>query len=195
MNNCDNSYHSMDDSELASLVKNGDDSAFDMLAVRYLRLIGFIARKFSAESYEHNDFIQEGLLALLSACKTYSKDNTASFKSYLSVVVNHRFVSIIRKQNAQKSIPKSSLIQFDEISDSLIDESPNPEEQLLCREQLNSVIKELKKLLSLTEYNVMMLYLNGASYQKISETLNISTKACDNAISRAKAKIRKICPE
>lgn len=51
----------LSDAKLAELVKSGNDSAFDVLTLRYLRNIGFLAKKYSADGYERNDFVQEGL--------------------------------------------------------------------------------------------------------------------------------------
>lgn len=50
------SYGTLSDAQLANFVSLGDDRAFDELVVRYLDTISIIARKFSAEGYEHNDF-------------------------------------------------------------------------------------------------------------------------------------------
>ncbi len=59
-------YASLSDDALAEFSKN-DDNAFNELVIRYLNKIRFIARKYSAQGYEQNDFVQEGLLALLYA--------------------------------------------------------------------------------------------------------------------------------
>ena len=91
------SYGTLSDAQLAHFVSLGDDRAFDELVVRYLDTISIIARKFSAEGYEHNDFVQEGLVGLLCSCKTFNQNGGASFKSYMSVVVERRFISIIRR--------------------------------------------------------------------------------------------------
>ncbi len=91
-----NAYSTQSDSVLAELTREGDQKAFDELVRRYLGKIGFIARRYSAQGYEQNDFIQEGLLGLLSACKSYDDSCSSSFKTYMSVVVERRFISIIR---------------------------------------------------------------------------------------------------
>lgn len=184
------SYNSLDDNTLARLSKNGDDNAFNELAMRYLNTINFIARKYSAEGYEQNDFVQEGLLALLYACRTFDEDGSSGFKNYMSVVVEHRFISIIRKSSTQKAVPKSALVQLDELSDTLEDLSQSPEELIMCREHLKAVLDKLKNVLSKTEFEVVMLYGNGLSYKEIAKMLSIPEKSADNALQRAR---RKIC--
>lgn len=183
------SINSLPDNVLAGLVKNGDDNAFKELSVRYIGTIGYFAGKFSAEGYEHKDFVQEGLLALLLACRGYDENGGASFKSYLSVVIEHRFINIIRRSNTKRKIPQSSLIQFDDIDETVEDTAQTPEEQVTFREHLDSMIKSLEKMLSKTEFDVLMLYGNGLSYKQISDTLSISEKSVDNALQRARKKI------
>lgn len=185
-----NSYNSLNDNTLASLSKNGDDNAFNELAMRYLNIINFIARKYSAEGYEQNDFVQEGLLALLYACRTFDENGSSGFKNYMSVVVERRFISIIRKSCTQKAVPKSALVQLDDLSDTLEDLSQTPEELLMCREHLKMVLDKLRNVLSKTEFEVVMLYGNGLGYKEIAKKLSISEKSADNALQRAR---RKIC--
>ncbi|MGN0502952.1 MAG: sigma-70 family RNA polymerase sigma factor [Ruminococcus sp.] len=185
-----NSYNSLDDNTLARLSKNGDDNAFNELAMRYLNTINFIARKYSAEGYEQNDFVQEGLLALLYACRTFDENGNSGFKNYMSVVVERRFISIIRKSSTQKAVPKSALVQLDELSDTLEDLSQSPEEFIMCREHLKIMLDKLKNVLSKTEFEVVMLYGNGLSYKEIAKKLSIPEKSADNALQRAR---RKIC--
>lgn len=184
------SYNSLDNNTLARLSKDGDDNAFNELAMRYLNTINFIARKYSAEGYEQNDFVQEGLLALLYACRTFDENGSSGFKNYMSVVVERRFISIIRKSSAQKVVPKSALVQLDDLGDTLEDLSQTPEELLMCREHLKMVLDKLKNVLSKTEFEVVMLYGNGLGYKEIAKKLSISEKSADNALQRAR---RKIC--
>ena len=184
------SYNSLDDNTLARLSKNGDDNAFNELAMRYLNTINFIARKYSAEGYEQNDFVQEGLLALLYACRTFDENGSSGFKNYMSVVVERRFISIIRKSSTQKAVPKYALVQLDDLGDTLEDLSQTPEELLMCREHLKMVLDKLKNVLSKTEFDVVMLYGNGLGYKEIAKKLSISEKSADNALQRAR---RKIC--
>lgn len=184
------SYNSLDNNTLARLSKDGDDNAFNELAMRYLNTINFIARKYSAEGYEQNDFVQEGLLALLYACRTFDENGSSGFKNYMSVVVERRFISIIRKSSAQKAVPKSALVQLDDLGDTLEDLSQTPEELLMCREHLKMVLDKLKNVLSKTEFEVIMLYGNGLGYKEIAKKLSISEKSADNALQRAR---RKIC--
>ena len=113
------SYGTLSDAQLAHFVSLGDDRAFDELVVRYLDTISIIARKFSAEGYEHNDFVQEGLVGLLCSCKAFDQNGGANFKSYMSVVVERRFISIIKRGEQKKAIPSSSIVPMDDVASQL----------------------------------------------------------------------------
>lgn len=190
MSNNKISLNLLSDNVLAALVKKGSNTAFEELSFRYLGIINNIARKFSVEGYEHNDFVQEGLLGLLFSCRTYKCNCETSFKSYMSLIVERRFISIIRKSNAQKIIPTSNIVNIDEFGDAFEDFTQNPEEIMLCKEYYKSLINKLQSMLSKNEFDVLMLYSQGLSYKQISQMLSISEKSADNALSRARKKIR-----
>ena len=181
-------YNSLDDNTLARLSKNGDDNAFNELAMRYLNTINFIARKYSAEGYEQNDFVQEGLLALLYACRTFDENGSSGFKNYMSVVVERRFISIIRRMNTKKTVPDSALVQIDGLSEELEDNAQSPEQLLMDREQLSTMQSKLKDILSDKEYQTLMLYASGLSYGSISKQLGVTEKSVDNALQRVRRK-------
>ena len=171
------SYGTLSDAQLANFVSLGDDRAFDELVVRYLDTISIIARKFSAEGYEHNDFVQEGLVGLLCSCKAFDQNVGASF------------ISIIRRGEQKKAIPSSSIVPMDDVGESIEDSAKTPEELLMCREQLDQLLLRLQSVLSKSEYDVLMLYGNGLSYKEIAEKLSVTEKAVDNALQRARKKV------
>ena len=182
-------YSTLSDDVLAEISKNGDDNAFNELAIRYLNKIRFIARKYSAQGYEQNDFVQEGLMALLYACKTYDAHGGSSFGNFVSLIVERRYISIIRSSQSKKAVPDAMLVRIDGIGEELTDYVATPEEQLVYKEQLGQVLKRLHALLSAREYEVLMLFASGLSYSKISQQLNISEKSVDNALQRARRKV------
>ena len=88
------SFGTFSDDALAKLSKDGDESAFNELVMRYLGKITSIARKYSAQGYEQNDFVQEGLMGLLYAVKTNSFPHSLQ-TSVLSSNITHYLFSVI----------------------------------------------------------------------------------------------------
>ena len=97
---------------------------------------------------------------------------------------------IIRRGEQKKAIPSSSIVPMDDVGESIEDSAKTPEELLMCREQLNQLLSRLQGILSKSEYDVLMLYGNGLSYKEIAERLSVTEKTVDNALQRARKKVR-----
>lgn len=177
-------YSERSDAALVELFRQGNSEAFDELVQRYKGTIGFLASRYSAQGYDHNDFVQEGLLGLLAACKTY--DGSSGFGTYLSVVTERRFISVIRRLNSKKSVPGNALVQLDGLEDKLLDTAMTPEQLLIQKEQQAT----LRTLLSDREIKVLTLYEAGHSYSEIGKKLGISEKSVDNALQRVRRKVK-----
>lgn len=178
----------LSDAQLAKLIQNGDESAFNEIFKRYIRLIFSIASKYSAESFEKSDFVQEGLIGLLSACRTFDENAGASFKNYASLCVERRFISIIKKASQRKDTAQNGVVSIYDL-ELTADSSSDPEEIVLSKEFLQSSYKKFREKLSKLEYEVFLQYMSGAKYAEISENLKITEKAVDNALQRIKKKI------
>lgn len=181
-------YKPFTDAQLANMVKNGDELAFEEIVVRYIRLIASIASKYRATSYDVNDFVQEGLLVLLKACKTYNKNSGSSFKNYAALCVENKFISILRKSQIKSAIPKESMVPIDqlELSD---DNTNNPEEMFLEKDFLKNISLSLQEKLSLMEREVFSFYIAGCSYEEIATKMDINVKSVDNALQRIRRKL------
>ncbi len=178
------------DVALAERVRGGDNEAFSLLSERYKGLIASIAAKYSAYGFDKGDFLQEGLLGLLWACKYFSPDKSSSFKNFAALCINRRYLSMVRKANAKRTIPSDQIVPIEEleISDH---NSLNPETLFLEREQALDFEKRLNDTLSPLELDVLKRYLSGMSYQDIAQELDVSAKSVDNALQRIKKKLSK----
>ena len=179
------------DAELVQLVNAGAGPAFEEIAKRYKGLIGYFAKQYSASGTEPADFMQEGLLALHSACKTYDEAKKASFKNYAGICINNRFMSYIRSMNTKSAIPRDSIVSFEDIEPS--DQNfGNPENLILEQESSQNLTNLIKGKLSPLEIKVLKFYLQGVSYVQIAEKLSVSSKTVDNAMQRIRRKTASI---
>ena len=188
MSSAKNSYSTLSDDVLAELSRAHDEQAFNELVLRYFSKISIIARKYSARGYEHRDFVQEGLLGLFCAVRTFEPDGGRSFRNYALLVAERRLISVIRRQSAQKSVPDSAIIDYDTLDADVVDTAKSPEDELMLREQIDAVKKRLREVLSKREYEVLFLYTEGLSYAQIAQRLSLSPKAVDNALQRVRRK-------
>lgn len=189
------SFENCNDAALVKLIQSNndyDDLAFETLCARYMGIISSIASKYRycAEGYELSDFMQEGLIGLLSACKSFDVDGGMTFKNYAMLCVENRFRSIYRHQNKKGQLSLSSMMPLDDTLSTLEDSNAlTMQEFLEGKEYIKSVFSKIEGELSTLEKKVLMLYLSGYSYRQTATALNVSEKAIDNALYRIRKKL------
>ena len=182
----------LSDEELIRDFLSGNDDAFDLIASRYLGLISTVAKKYRCMSadIDDNDMIQEGMLALLSACRSYDGKKGMSFKNYLMLCVGNRFRSMMRSSARRRAVPARNMISLEDEADTAFDPTETPLPELVeSKEYIDSLHRVLKTSLSDLEYKVAILHLSGYTYKEIAQRLNISLKSVDNAQTRIRQKL------
>ena len=180
------------DEELLRDFLSGNDDAFDLIASRYLGLISTAAKKYRgmAADLDDSDMIQEGMVALLSACRTYDGDKGMSFKNYLMTCVENRYRSMMRSILRQRAVPSRNMISLEDDLQAAFDPTETSLSELVeTKEYINSLHRILKNSLSNLEYKVAILHLSGYTYKEIAQRLNISLKSVDNAQTRIRQKL------
>ena len=189
----------LSDEALCARAAFGDRIAEEMLVVRYNRLVRICARPFFLAGGDSEDLIQEGLLGLLSAIRSFQTEKAASFRTFAEVCIKSRLISAVRSASSGKHTPLNSYISFETPSfDGIADFSPrmaagllqnSPEDVLISREELQEQLDAVRGHLSGFEANVLSLYLEGLSYQEIAAQVKRSPKSVDNAVQRIRRKL------
>lgn len=182
-------FNELSDNELVRLAKNSDEDAFHELVLRYLYLIRSVALTYKGSSLEPDDLMQEGLLGLLSAVKTFN-NSKGTFKSYAGVCVKNKILSAVRSALSNKNKILNDSILFDDESELSANQFSEPEAVILSKEAAQRLKSAIRENLTDLEQNVLSLYLLGYSYSEISKKLEIDDKACDNAMQRVRKKLR-----
>lgn len=157
-----------------------------LLIRRYMPMIKAKASCFKNSRVESDDLVSEGFLGLLSAIRSYNPEK-GSFAAFASACISNKMRSAAAKGSAN-SLLATPLDEsyLEEISDG----NPATEDLIILKEQNNEMLKQVDELLSEREREVFYLYISAYSYTQIAEKLGISAKSVDNAITRAKAKLR-----
>ncbi|MBQ3285290.1 MAG: sigma-70 family RNA polymerase sigma factor [Ruminococcus sp.] len=182
----------LSDEELIQAFLSGDDEAFEAIVSRYLGLISTVARKYRGMSsdIDDNDMIQEGMVALLSACRSFDANKGMSFKNYLILCVENRYRTMLRACARQRAVPARNMLSLEDEADTAVDptETSLPE-MIESKDYIDSLHRILKDSLSDLEYKVAILHLSGYSYKEIAQRLNIPLKSVDNAQTRIRQKL------
>lgn len=168
-------YKQLSDDELTVLAV-GETSAETELIVRLTPEIYSIAMGINPLICE--DLLQEGLLGAVNAAKSFDPEKGRA-RTFLMTAARNRMLSALKCNSIISGVddPEQELSK-------LADDTPNGSEEL---ETLRQAIKTC-----LTDYEreVISLYLVGLSYSQIGQRLGKEPKSVDNAMQRARKKLR-----
>ncbi len=176
-------YDKFADEELVKLSQDGDNLALDVLARRFL---SHKPKLYSAGYLDVDDLLQEGMISFLSAVRTYNVEKGVPFSAYASVCINNGVISAARK------IKDDSQIDPDIDPVTVNGEVKNPLDTIVASENLSSVLSLCENVLSDVEKSVVYCQMSGLSYTETAEKLGLTPKAVDNALQRARKKLKNV---
>ncbi|WP_352419820.1 RNA polymerase sporulation sigma factor SigH [Proteiniborus sp.] len=195
-------YDAMDDEKVVDDARDGDPEALEYLIKKYKNFVRAKARSYFLIGADKEDIIQEGMIGLYKAIRDYNQDKLTSFRAFAELCITRQIITAIKTATRQKHIPLNSYISlnkpiYDEESDrTLLDvltgaKITDPEELIISREELKSIESKIGEILSDLEWEVLMSYLQGKSYQEIAVDLDRHVKSIDNALQRVKRKLER----
>ena len=176
------------DEELVSFIRSGSAKAFDELAGRYIKTTSFLSKSYHSEALTPDDWLQEGMIGFILAVRTFDATKKASFSTYASVCISNKLRSAWKKANSSGNAPLNDSLILD---DSSVPPVQSPEENYIESETYSFFTENLLQKLSETEKQVISCYLAGFTYSETAKRLRMTEKAVDNALCRAKAKLKK----
>lgn len=178
-------YSRMSDREL--LENNSEDSEkISELISRYMKTVLSAASKYSALG-DRDELVSDGMQALLAAIRSYDGEK-GEFSVYFHTCLDNKLRNSVK--NTQRR--KSRLAEAEEGElEGIADTRPTPEEQFIERESSEALLKNMRAALTALEFRCIEGVAVGLSYEEISKRLGVDKKSVDNAVSRARAKLRK----
>ena len=174
---------------ILSNAKSGDNKQAEVLIVQNRSLVEAIASKYTNSSLEYDDIVQEGMIGLLAAIKTFDKNNGTSFKTYAATCINNSIQTALKKFTRQKDIPQSQVIEYAEEEIPEQHGNISAEDYYIAGESVSMLAKILKENLSDYENEVLRLHIVGCNYNEIANRLSKTPKSVDNALQRIKKKL------
>ena len=194
-------YQDLADEDVVALCRTGDAVAVEYLLNKYKNFVRSKARSYFLIGADHEDIVQEGMIGLYKAIRDFRPEKLSSFRAFAELCITRQIITAIKTATRQKHIPLNSYVSlnkplYDEESDrTLLDvcaegHSTNPEELLISQEDLRGIHQKIDEVLSSLEQEVLAAYLDGKSYQEISDELGRHVKSIDNALQRIKRKMQ-----
>lgn len=195
-------YSNMPDNDIVSLIQNGDNQALDYILSKYNSIVNIKASKFFAAGIERDDIVQEGMIGLYKATKSYDTEKQNSFKNFANLCIERQLITLIKSANRQKNMPLNSAFSLNtpiyENEDADVIEvldlktMEDPLDTITKKEYFKLVEKMMDESLSDFEKKVLKYYKLGKSYADIANAVDSKVKSVDTAIQRIRKKAFKI---
>ncbi len=196
-----NQYNNLTDEQIISYVKQGDEKALSYILEKYKELVNMKVGKYFMIGAEREDIVQEGMIGLYKAIRSFNPDKQNTFKSFANICIERQLITAIKSSNRQKHMPLNSYLSLntaaydnnEEDSVELIDTFngkivEDPLETIMKKEYYNEVENNVNKHLSKFEKQVLDRFIKGESYVTIAKKLDSPVKSVDNAIQRIRKK-------
>lgn len=196
-----NQYDNLTDEQIVSLIKQGDEKALSYLLEKYKNVVNVKVGKYFIIGAEKEDIVQEGMIGLFKAIKSFNETKQNTFKSFANICIERQLITAIKSSNRQKHMPLNSYLSLntaaydnnEEDSVELIDTFnsktiEDPLETVMKKEYYEQVENAVNKSLSKFEKQVLDRFVKGESYLTIAQKLDSPVKSVDNAIQRIRKK-------
>ncbi len=189
-------------STILKSAKQGDSESMELILKSFKPKVSAICREYFLVGSDFDDILQEGMIGLYKAIQTYDESKNDNFARFASLCIHHQIQSAIKIANSKKNIPLNEYysisIDGEVESDSdkpqiiLVTKDRVAEKISLAKEQNSTIIAKIKELLNEQQFKVLLLYLNGYSYNEIASIIDEKSKKIDNIIQSIKRKLKNV---
>lgn len=174
------------DERLIEMFRSGDGAACDELLNRYKNKVLAIARGYFLSGGDTEDLVQEGMCGLYSAMISFKGEG--AFAPYAHVCIKNRILDAVK--HSLGNVAPVTVKPFSEEEEGGADGAFSPEDELINSEESREFSEIMKSSLSPLEYRAVAMYIEGATMTETAEALGLTYKQIDNALSRAKRKLK-----
>ncbi|MGL4970064.1 MAG: sigma-70 family RNA polymerase sigma factor, partial [Cetobacterium sp.] len=169
----------------------------EKIITEYKNIIYIRNRTLFLKGAEREDLLQEGMIGLMKAIKSFDENRSACFSTFASLCIKRQIITAVKNYNSEKNKNLNSAMQgegYSEIQELIRYSNPSlkyytPEQIVIGKELMKFLKKFLKINLSGLEKEVFSYMVKGYGYLEIAEKLKKEPKAIDNSIQRIKKKV------
>lgn len=105
-------YQNLSDEEIIKQINNNDEEALAYILEKYKDLVNTKVSKYFIIGAEKDDTIQEGMIGLFKAIKSFNPEKQSSFKSFANICIERQLITAIKTSNRQKHMPLNSYLSL-----------------------------------------------------------------------------------
>lgn len=193
--------------EIESLIEraqNHDELAMEEVFRVYKPKVIAISREYFLIGADFDDLIQEGMIGLYKAVNVYDRTKNHNFGAFASLCIHRQLQNAVKQSNRKKNSPLNSYLPIEyfggvkEAGDNknakliIVDDNSDFEKGFIDKEMNTIMISKVKDLLTAQQFDLLKLFLNGATYGEMATRLNLTNKQVDNMLQTIKKKLKSI---
>ncbi len=193
-------YAEITDEQLVNLAQEGNENAEEFLIRKYKNVVRSKAHLYFMLGADSEDIVQEGMIGIFKAIRSYDNTKQASFHTFAEICINRHIITAIKRAARLKHSPLNTSISLskplsesepDTTLEEILSSNSNtdPEALFLLKENMGYIEGNGSEIFSDLELSVWNEYMKGKPYLQIAEITGKSPKTIDNAIQRTKRKI------
>lgn len=178
----------MEETELISEIKNGNQHTFSYLVDLYATMVYSVVFKMIGGKEDSEDVTQEVFTTIWKTIDSFKGDSL--LKTWIYRIAINKSQEFLRKKNRKKR--KGFHIQVEEKANSINENSPLPNELIEFKELEIVFNQALNKIPENQKIAFLLNRFEGLSYQEIAIEMKTSHSAVESLIFRAKQNLTKM---
>ena len=193
----------MTDEQYIEAYRDSDNGAVEVIMDRYKNMVRSKASSMYILGGDEQDLIQEGMIGLVKAVRDYDFGRDASFATFAELCVSRQIYNAIQASGRFKHLPLNDYVSLTadrqaedgESTTQLVEElvarpSDEPEMLIMSQETVDEINRLIEEILTPLERDVFRLHVTGLSTSAIAAILSKEPKSADNALQRARTKLK-----
>lgn len=188
---------------LVEKAQQGDMAATENIIRHFRKEINGKAQLYYIAGADRDDVVQEAMIGLYKAIKTFDVNGGAGFDTYANLCMRRQILDAIRSANREKHEPLNNSVSINKMvaprdgadyDETTLEETlqGNAADDIDVMKVLNETFDSMNngpQALSRIEADVWREYTEGKSYEEIAQQLGKPVKSVYNAMGRLKKKI------
>jgi RNA polymerase sigma-70 factor (ECF subfamily) len=176
------------DAALVLATKGGDARAFEKLALRHKRRVLAVAHRITNNREDAEDVMQESFYK--AYLHLHDFQGRSLFSTWLTrIAVYQAFMLLRRRRRAIEFIPEGSGDDVKSVSQTFVDQSPNPEESSWRRECIERLTAAINRLSPAIRRTILLRDIEERSVKETARILGASIAAVKSRVSRGRRKL------
>ena len=111
-NNVKERFETMEHEKLVMLAQNGDNNAEEFLIRKYKNVVRSKAHLYFMVGADSEDIVQEGMIGIFKAIRSYDRTKQASFHTFAEICINRQIITAIKRATRLKHSPLNTSVSL-----------------------------------------------------------------------------------